>query len=126
MKFRYIGFSFGGLLACYVAAYIWRASCLDTSRLQKNVSCITFGQPLFSIPYVQEMIQIYPAFEKTLYLVLDKEDIVPPLLCYFGIGCIMKSHALTKGVSRMKSPAKPSDPKRQKMVLCIIIIMQHI
>ena len=112
-----IGFSFGGLLACYVAAYIWRASCLDVARLQRNVMCITFGQPLFSIPYVQEMIQIYPAFEQTLHLILDKEDIIPPILCYFGIGCILKSHALAKSASiPVKAATNSSDPEKSKTV----------
>ena len=116
------GFSFGGLLACYVAAYIWRASCLDVARLQKNVMCITFGQPLFNIPYVQEMLQIYgSAFEQTLHLVLDKEDIVPPILCYIGIGCILKSHSLAKTATvQMKSTS--SEPERLKAVCHMIIL----
>ena len=87
------------------------------ARLQKNVICITFGQPLFSIPYVQEMVQIYPAFEQTLHLVLDKEDIVPPILCYFGIGCVLKSHTLAKTASKqVKSTASSCDPERLKTV----------
>ena len=103
-------------MACYVAAYIWRASCLDVARLQRNVICITFGQPLFSIPYVQEMIQIYPAFEQTLHLILDKEDIVPSILCYFGIGCILKSHALAKSASIPVKAMSNSSPEKLKTV----------
>ena len=69
------------------------------------------------------MIQIYgPAFEQTLHLVLDKEDIVPPILCYFGIGCVLKSHTLTKNASKQVKSTSLSDPERLKTVHAHIFI----
>lgn len=76
----YIGFSFGGMLACCNAARLWKETCIGVDVLEKNVICITFGQPLVAIPYVQETIKKYAKFENTIHSICDQEDIFPKLL----------------------------------------------
>ncbi len=75
------------MLACCVAANIWKKSYLPTDILEKNVICITFGQPLMGIAFVQEVIRMFPMFEKTIHSVFDKRDLVPRILRYFTVGC---------------------------------------
>ena len=82
-----VGFSFGGMLACYVAANLWRKSFISGDVLEKNVLCITFGQPLITIPYVEEAIKDFPALESTIHCVYDKEDFFTRVFHYFAIGC---------------------------------------
>ena len=87
MLLFHVGFSFGGMLACCVAANIWKKSFLSPQVLEKNMICITFGQPLMGIAFVQEVIRMFPVFENTIHSVLDKRDLVPRILRYFTVGC---------------------------------------
>ncbi len=80
------GFSFGGLLACSIAAKLCRTT-LDPCLLQRNLCCITFGQPLIAIPFVQKTVEMFPHLEKAIHLVYDKEDIIPGLMHYHTVGC---------------------------------------
>ena len=77
------------MLACCVTANLWRepTSSLNTALLRKNVTCITFGQPLACIPYVQETIQNFPLLNETIHRVLNKEDVVPQLFHCYEVGC---------------------------------------
>ena len=87
-----LGFSYGGLLATCFTSHLWRAGILlRVPLLQKNVMCITFGQPLISIPFVNNTILRFPALENTIHLVLNKQDKVPGVLRYFQLGCILKA-----------------------------------
>lgn len=83
----FIGFSFGGMLACYAAANLWKKSFISGDVLEKNVICITFGQPLIPIPYVEEAIKDFPQFEATIHAVYDKDDFFPRVLYYYAVGC---------------------------------------
>lgn len=85
--FEHLGFSFGGMLACYVAANLWKMSFISGDVLEKNVVCITFGQPLIPIPYVEEAIKNFPQFEATIHAVYDKDDFFPRVLYYYNVGC---------------------------------------
>ena len=76
----YLGFSFGGLLACCCAARLWKESCTRIETLERSVMCITFGQPLIDIPYVQDTIKNCPTFENNIHSIYDKEDVFPKLL----------------------------------------------
>ena len=76
------------MLACCVAANIWEMSYIGNEVLEKNVVCITFGQPLISIPFVQSVMRKFPQFEATIHSIFDKEDAVPRLLRYFKMGCL--------------------------------------
>ena len=67
------------MLACCNAARLWRDTCINVDVLEKNVMCITFGQPLLAIPYVQETVTNYTKFESTIHSIYDHEDIFPKL-----------------------------------------------
>ncbi len=75
------------MLACCVAANIWKNSYQPTKLLETDVICITFGQPLMGIPFVLEVTRMFPEFEKTIHSVVDKRDLVPRILRYFTVGC---------------------------------------
>lgn len=106
-----LGFSFGGMLACYVAANLWKTSFISGDVLEKNVVCITFGQPLIPIPYVEEAIRDFPQFEATIHAVYDKDDFFPRVLYYFNVGCkhyydtnqAIKSFSQTQAASLLAS-----------------------
>ena len=87
MYLIHAGFSFGGMLACYVAASLWRMSFINGDVLEKNVICITFGQPLIPILYVEEAIKDFPQFEATIHAVYEKDDFFPRVLYYYSVGC---------------------------------------
>ena len=92
-----IGFSYGGMLACCVTSYLWRAGfLLSVALLQKNVTCITFGQPLINIPFVHDTIMRFPELEETIHLVLDEQDKLPGIFHYFQVGCILKAQCTLK------------------------------
>ena len=75
------------MLACYVAATLWKKSFISGDVLEKNVVCITFGQPLIAIPYVEKAIKDFPQFEATIHTVYDKEDFFPRVLYHYAVGC---------------------------------------
>jgi hypothetical protein len=87
-KFIFLGFSFGGMLACYNAAKLWDKAIIGVDVLEKSIACVTFGQPLLPIPYVYETIRKYPKFDKTIHSICDEEDIFPRVL-YSNYGQIM-------------------------------------
>lgn len=68
------------MLACCNAARLWKETFIGVDVLEKNVICITFGQPLMTIPYVQEAVQNHANFENTIHSIFDQEDIFPRLL----------------------------------------------
>ena len=106
-----VGFSFGGMLACSIAAVLWKDSCIPIEVLEKNVVCITYGQPVISIPSVQHVIKNIPHFQDTIYCVFTKEDVFPTVLRYFNcISYVSRGKcsmtALTPSTS--KSPSSSS------------------
>jgi hypothetical protein len=80
IKFIHLGFSFGGMLACYNAAKLWDKAIIGVDVLEKSIACVTFGQPLLPIPYVYETIRKYPKFDNTIHSIWDEEDIFPRVL----------------------------------------------
>ena len=97
------------MLACCVTSYLWRAGfLLSVALLQKNVTCITFGQPLINIPFVHKTILTFPQLEDTIHLVLDKQDKVPGLFHYFQIGCMLNARA--QCASQQESTPLPRIP----------------
>lgn len=77
--FLIIGFSFGGMLACCNAARLWKETYIDIDLLEKHVICITFGQPVVAIPYVDGVIEKYTKFEEAVHSIYDEEDDFPKL-----------------------------------------------
>ncbi len=72
------------MLACFVAAILWKDSCIPIEALEKNVVCITYGQPVISIPCVQQVIKDIPHFHDTIYCVFEKADVLPSVSRYFS------------------------------------------
>ena len=80
------------MLASAVTSHLWNAGfLLSVALLEKNVMCVTFGQPLINIPYVTETIQRFPALRETIHLVMNSQDKVPGILHYLQIGCIVNA-----------------------------------
>ena len=62
------------MLACCNAARLWKESFISVDTLENSVICITFGQPLLSIPVVEDTIKTIAKFESTLHSVYDQDD----------------------------------------------------
>ena len=78
----YVGFSFGGMLACCVCVRLWKSITKQEVLLQRAL-CITFGQPLLKIKMVEEELRVCPQFEKSIHSIYNMEDYVP-----FMISCV--------------------------------------
>lgn len=74
------GFSFGGLLALSLAALLWKMPYLSTDLLKDDFVCITFGQPIISLPIVQEVREECPEFESVVHSIFTKADLIPRLM----------------------------------------------
>lgn len=97
------------MLASCVTSYLWRAGfLLSTDLLQKNVMCVTFGQPLISIPYVMSTIQKFPSLENTIHLILNKQDKVPSILHYYQMGCILEGQGTLEATSTIETTVRLS------------------
>ena len=121
------GFSFGGMLACCVAANLWEETYVSIDTLQKNV---TYGQPMINIPFVKEAIRHFPQLRNTIHLIYDKEDTFPLVFRYFNIGCIhyKGTGVPVKGVKALTagtSTVSESEPPLVKEVRYNIIILYH-
>ena len=80
----FVGYSFGGMLACYVAANLWKENCVTLDVLQRNVICITFGQPLIELPFVNNATgRFSEAFKRSVHTYFSHDDPLPFLLRYF-------------------------------------------
>ena len=75
-----IGFSFGGLLASAVAASVWDTPYISSDLLKKNMTCITFGQPLVSVDIIQNVAIRRPEIVTTINAVLTEQDQIPSLM----------------------------------------------
>ena len=110
-----LGFSFGGMLACCNTARIWKETCFGIEFLEKNVLCVTFGQPLLANPYVQGAIEEYPMFEKNIHTVYDSEDVFPILLRYLPYVKTKGMKTLTSNGNGQQKPESSQFP----VVCCI-------
>ena len=74
-----VGFSFGGMLACCVAARLWHST-TNRDVLLERVICITFAQPFLQIKMVEEQIEICQQFRKCIHSIFNKADLVPLMI----------------------------------------------
>ena len=81
----FLGFSFGGMLACCVCAQLWHNTMADQEALAQDIICITFGQPLLPIKVVEDEIAISPLFERSIHCIFNKDDSVPLALSYLPV-----------------------------------------
>ena len=75
-----LGFSFGGLLACTVAACVWDLPYISSDLLKENLACITFGQPHVTLQIVQKVATQRPDLTSTIHTVYSQDDCVPQLV----------------------------------------------
>lgn len=94
-----VGSSFGGLLACSVTAKLCREPDLSVEQLQRNLVCITFGQPMVSINVIQETAQQIPVFNTIVHSVLLSKDVVPFVLRFLDTAVMITDKA--SGVYRV-------------------------
>ena len=92
-----VGFSFGGMLACCVAARLWQST-TDQDVLLQRVICITFGQPFLHIKMVEDQIRICPKFEKSIHSVFNKDDFVPLMIGCLGLAVLVQPLSLVKAL----------------------------
>lgn len=114
------------MLACCVTANLWKETYVSIDTLQKNVICITFGQPMINIPFVQEAIKHFPQLRNTIHLIYDKEDVFPFMFRYFNIGCIHYKGKGTpvKGIKALTAgTSMGSESPLDKKVSCICIVV---
>lgn len=76
------------MLACCVTANLWKETYVSIDTLQKNVICITFGQPMINLPFVQMAIKQYPQLRNIIHMIYDKDDVFPFLFRYYNLGCV--------------------------------------
>ena len=118
MYLSILGFSFGGLLACGIVAKLWQAA-LDPGLLQRNLCCITFGQPIIAISSVQRAFQMFPYLQNTIHLIYDKEDVIPALIQYHSVGCTIYGTQLIQGQSKQSDSALNLERK------CTVVSVVH-
>lgn len=98
------------MLACYNAARLWDKAVISVDVLEKNVACITFGQPHLPISYVQETLRKYAKFENTIHSIYDEEDIFPKLLCS-TYGHYLQSETSMRALTGSNGSSPPAVPK---------------
>ena len=74
------GFSFGGLLACAVAASVWDTPYIGGDLLKEKLTCITFGQPHVSVEVTARLAMMRPEMAATLHAIYTQDDVVPRLM----------------------------------------------
>ena len=74
------GFSFGGLLASAIAAHVWESRYITSDLLQKNMTCITFGQPNVEVEIIRRATERRPEMAMTIHAVFIAEDHIPSLM----------------------------------------------
>ena len=73
------------MLACYVAANLWKENCVTLDVLRRNVICITFAQPLIALPFVDEVTgRFSDAFKESVHAFFSHEDPLPFVFSYFN------------------------------------------
>ena len=74
------GFSFGGLLACAIAAEVWNTPYIGSDLLKENLVCITFAQPHVSVPMLVDVVRQRAELASTIHGIYSQDDVVPRLM----------------------------------------------
>ena len=114
-----IGFSFGGLLACTVAACVWDSPYISSDLLKENLACITFGQPHVTLQIVQKVAMQRPDLASTIHTVYSQDDCVPQLMRFLDES--WSSEALVPGTEsggiQLKAPEHLKAVRRNTAVV---------
>ena len=80
------GFSFGGILAHLCATHLWSLSQgICPELLEKNLLCITFGQPVLSLPSMADFAKRV-ADKTRFHAVFIPDDIIPRTMRFLDSG----------------------------------------
>ena len=80
--FEFKGFSFGGILAHLCAIHLWSLSQgICPELLEKNLLCITFGQPIIPLPRVPNFSNRVTN-KSRFHAVYVDDDIIPRMMRY--------------------------------------------
>ena len=82
-----VGFSFGGLLACAIAACVWNSPYISSNLLKENLACITFAQPHIPVPWLPEVARECPDLVSAIHTVYWEGDPVPRLARFLNECC---------------------------------------
>ena len=81
------GFSFGGTLACSIAAGVWDTPYIRTDVLKMSLVCITFGQPHITMPTIARVTSDQPDMVSVIHTIRLQDDVVPRLLSVLNECC---------------------------------------
>ena len=82
----FLGFSFGGILANLCASHLWSLSQgICPELLEKNLLCITFGQPIISLPRTGSTTDMI-ADKSRFHAIYISDDIIPRMMRYLDPG----------------------------------------
>ena len=98
----HVGFSFGGLLACAIAACVWDLPYISSSFLKENLACITFAQLHIPVPHLPEVTRERPDLVSTIHTVYWEEDLVPRLARFLNECCSSLGSEESKGSLQLK------------------------
>lgn len=80
--FFFVGFSFGGTLAHLCTTHLWSLSQgICPELLEKNLLCITFGQPIISLPQTANFMDRI-ADSSRFHAIYITGDIIPRMIRY--------------------------------------------
>ena len=63
-----------------MAASVWDTPYISSDLLKKNMTCITFGQPLVSVDLVQTVARRRPEMMTTINAIFTEQDQIPSLM----------------------------------------------
>lgn len=100
-----LGFSFGGILAQLCGTYLWSLEGICHELLERNLLCVTFGQPIFTLPRATNF-DDRVAEKSRFHTIYIPDDRIPMLL-----SCLDPIHA--KSVETSDTPKESEKPGKQ-------------
>ena len=116
------GFSFGGLLACAVAALVWRSPYISSDLLKENLACITFGQPHVRVPFLPDVARQRPDILSTIHCIYHHDDAVPYLMSFLDESCSSEAQLKAQGSKPISHYPIPEELRAVSIVRCLIAL----
>ena len=121
--FLFPGFSFGGLLACAVAALVWSSPYISSDLLKENLACITFGQPHVRVPFLPDVARQRPDLLSTIHCIYHHDDAVPYLMSFLDESSSYEAQLKAQGSKPISHYPIPEELRAVSVVSyrCLII-----